>query len=85
MKNEKNIYVPKYACGDKLYAVDMTNEKIVELDVDEICINKLFGVSYRFFKSMEEFYQYPESVCFLNKSEAEEQLAINKQVDETAE
>lgn len=81
MENEKIVFVPKFNCGEKLFAVDLSNYKIIDIDVDEICINKLFGVAYRNFKGMDEFYQFPESVCFQNKEDAEEFLNESKKTD----
>ena len=78
MENEKVVFVPKYNCGDKLFAVDVAKKEIIEIDVDEICISKLFGVAYRYFKGVEEFYQYPENVCFLNAEDAENCLKKTK-------
>ena len=81
MENEKVVFVPKYNCGDKLFAVDFMKNEIIEIDVDEICINKLSGIAYRNFKGMDKFYQFPENLCFLNVEDAENYLKIlNKKI-----
>lgn len=81
MENEKIVFTPKFSCGDKLFAVDLSKSEIIEIDVDEICINKLFGISYRNFKGEDAFYQYPESVCFINREYAENFLNQSKTID----
>jgi Holliday junction resolvasome RuvABC DNA-binding subunit len=64
---------PKYNLRQKLFAVQIIDKKILEIDVDEIVIN-IFGIAYRNFVSETEMYQFPEKYCFPNKEMADEFL-----------
>lgn len=69
----KDKFVPKYNVAEKLFAIDIREKKIVNLNVDEIVINN-FGVHYREYVGENGLIQYPEQYCFNKSEEAEKYL-----------
>lgn len=65
--------IPMFSIGQELFCVKVKEKEVVSLKVDEITINK-FGIAYREYISENEFKQFPETLCFANKIEANENM-----------